>query len=86
MKLKMPPKNTLNILCLMLSVFVFMFGIWQHDIITVGYVWNGEHVKPFQSFIWKTTIGEAYDTTLLLEFAAYWLAVIAVWTWEHERK
>lgn len=65
---------------------IFYFGIWQHDLTAVSAVWgpgfchpNGRFADdPFECWIWKTTVGEAYNITLFLEYVAYSMNVAAV--------
>ena len=65
-----------------------MFSVWQWDIIVVNAVWQtpgfvavhqtGKYCDdPFQCFVWKTTIGRAYDTLLFLNHISVWLAFCA---------
>ena len=61
-----------------LIIFGTIFALWQLDIIVSGCVWHenpdgsgwawhdGAYAKAyFQCFLWKTTIGQAYDTLFL---------------------
>lgn len=84
-----------------LIIASLFFTIWQLDIILTGCVWweasptgmgwawygPGAYAKaPFQCFLWRTTIGQAYDTLFFLNFALPIIGAIiiflSVWTWE----
>jgi len=39
----------------------------------------------FQCFLWKTTVGQAYDTLLFLNFISFWLLFISLWFWRHKK-
>ena len=55
--------------------------------VCVGTMWQPEVAsRYFQCWLWKTTVGEAYDTTLFLIFAAYWLMFGALWFWNEGGK
>lgn len=76
------------------------FGIWQLDMIVSGPVWwsdsgigwshpNGAYANDyFQCFLWKTTVGMAYDVLFLVIFLSIVLSLIllfiSLWTWEDE--
>ena len=83
---------------LSLVVFGVLFGLWQLDIIVSGPVWhmnpdgsgwawhNGAYASAyFQCFLWRTTIGQAYDTLFLVIFisaiAGFVIAFISLWYW-----
>ena len=86
----------------MLSTFGSLFALWQLDIIVSGPVWwsssphgqgigwthlNGAYSNDyFQCFLWKTTIGQAYDTLFLLNFALPLIGLvilfISIWFWD----
>lgn len=82
-------------LCIVLGS---MFTLWQLDIIVSGPVWhvnldgsgwawhNGAYAAaPFQCFLWRTTIGAAYDTLFLLNWlvtlAGGVLIFLSLWYW-----
>lgn len=89
LRIKYIKKNILNIVGIMVSVFLFMFGIWQLDLICCPPVWKTGWCHPvgryaddyFQCFWWRTTIGEAYDILLFLIFISFWLLFISLVTW-----
>jgi len=76
------------IVMLVVSAFLQIFSLWQLDLIVCNPVWDTpdflEDLKRkgiteyqteyFQCFIWKTTIGQAYDTLFLINHLAYWVA------------
>ena len=85
-----------NIAGVMASLSLLLFSIWQLDIILTGPVWweaspegmgwtwygPGAYAKaPFQCFLWKTTIGQAYDTLFLLIFISFILQFVSVFFW-----
>ena len=83
-----------NIAGVMASLTLLLFSLWQLDIIvsgpvwwtdgTVGWQWNGPGAyadESFQCFLWKTTIGQAYDTLFLLIFISFILLFISVFFW-----
>jgi hypothetical protein len=85
-----------NIAGVMAALSLLLFSIWQLDIIVTGPVWweaspegmgwawygPGAYAKaPFQCFLWKTTIGQAYDTLFLLIFISFILQFVSVFFW-----
>ena len=80
-------KFSLNITGVIFAVFFFIFGIWQHELVCGGFVWaNPEiYMRTFQWFSWPvplvTTLGQAYDLTLFVEFLAFLLLFASLWTW-----
>lgn len=85
-----------NIAGMMAALSLLLFSIWQLDIIVTGPVWweaspegmgwawygPGAYTKaPFQCFLWKTTIGQAYDTLFLLIFIAFILQFVSLFFW-----
>jgi len=96
---KAKKKHALNIFGLILAFCLFFFAIWQLDIIVSGPVWweaspTGEgwswhgpgayQRSYFQCFIWRTTIGTAYDVLFMTLFVALILAVLSLWLWNDE--
>jgi hypothetical protein len=79
-----------------------LFALWQLDMIVTGPVWwssepmglgvgwshaVGAYANDyFQCFLWKTTIGQAYDTLFLIAYATPIIGAIiifiSVWYWE----
>lgn len=69
-----------------------IFSLWQLDIINVLPVWNTplfyEVMKQqnltkysdgyYQCFLWKTTIGRAYDILYLINSLTFWILFIAL--------
>ena len=57
-----------------------MFSVWQLDLIVVAPVWSYGWTQPqpryadqyFQCWIWRTTIGEAYDVLFFLNFISFY--------------
>ena len=71
--------------CFTGQLFGILFAVWQWDIIVTGCVWweasptgvgwawpgPGAYARaPFQCWLWRTTIGSAYDTLLFLIFVS----------------
>lgn len=96
-------KHLLNIIGIIIAfvtmVFGLVFGLWQLDMIVSGPVWWGDASQgwstpsryadqAFQCFIWKTTVGTAYDTLFLLIFLSGLLPSIllfaSLWFWDEE--
>jgi hypothetical protein len=80
-------KHFLNILGLIFASALLIWSIWQHELIVGGYIWSSPEVynATFQWFsvpVLKTTIGQAYDLTLLCTFIAYILGLLSLWFWE----
>lgn len=90
-------KNVIGI-SLGISIIIFgtLFGLWQLDIIVSGPVWYGSNDYGwsydhryaddyFQCFLWKTTIGEAYDTLFLITYISPIIGVViiamSIWYW-----
>lgn len=89
---KKPSKKETRILALFVFLIVsfsilHMFSIWQLDIICVTPVWNTQRFIqevngniysqcPFQCWLWRTTIGEAYDILFFLNFLSFYGTII----------
>lgn len=87
---KEPKKISLAIFLVVSFTVLHMFSVWQLDLILVNPVWNTQAFiqavdgnvysqSPFQCWLWKTTIGEAYDTLFFLNFLSFY-GVIAAFT------
>jgi hypothetical protein len=88
-------RNLPNIAAVVLAAFLHIFSLWQLDLISVLPVWNTplflvvmqqQSVSVysrayFQCFIWKTTVGQAYDTLFMINFLSFWLLFLALWFW-----
>jgi hypothetical protein len=94
--------SIVNLAGIITSVCILFFSIWQLDIIVSGPVWwssgeygtgtgwshpNGAYANDyFQCFIWKTTIGQAYDTLFMLIFIAFIVMFLSAYLWpKHNR-
>jgi hypothetical protein len=92
----------LNLAGIIAAVCILFFSIWQLDIIVSGPVWwsSGEYGTGigwshpegayandyFQCFVWKTTIGQAYDTLFMLIFIAFIIMFLSAYFWpKHNR-
>jgi len=84
---KAKPKTLALLIFLTVNFAILhMFSVWQLDLICAGPVWNYGWKppepryadQPFQCWIWKTTIGEAYDTLFFLNFISYWGTLITL--------
>jgi len=94
--------NVLGIVAsFLIGLIIPMFCIWQWDMIVTGPVWweasptgvgwhwdgpGGYFRAPFQCFIWRTTVGGAYDTLLFVLFSSIIASLIlmfaSIWTWK----
>lgn len=86
-------KHMLNVCGIIIAFCMFFFGIWQLDLIVSGPVWwysgsvgwshfNGAYANDyFQCFLWKTTIGRAYDTLFLIMFLSLVVLFVSLWFW-----
>jgi hypothetical protein len=82
-----------NIAGIMAALSLLLFSLWQLDLIVSGAVWwseggigwshpNGAYADDdFQCFLWKTTVGQAYDTLFLLIFVSFILLFVSVFFW-----
>lgn len=69
-----------------LCIVVHQFAIWQLDLICVRPVWEPGWCHPigryaddyFQCWLWKTTVGEAYDTLLFLNFISFFGLILVL--------
>jgi hypothetical protein len=82
---KSKPKTFAALVFLIVSFAILhMFSVWQLDIICVDPVWKYGWKQPepryadqpFQCWLWRTTIGEAYDTLLFLNFVGFYGTVV----------
>jgi hypothetical protein len=82
---------------IMTAMSLLFFSLWQLDLIVSGPVWWSEggvgwsHPRGayaddyFQSFVWKTTVGQAYDTLFLLIFISFIVLFVSVFFWPRKR-
>lgn len=91
-------RNLVNIIAAVSAAFLHIFSLWQLDLINVLPVWNTPvflvvlqqlsvdvYSKAyFQCFVWKTTVGQAYDTLFMVNFLSFWLLFLALWFWKEE--
>ncbi|MDR1992627.1 MAG: hypothetical protein LBQ98_03885 [Nitrososphaerota archaeon] len=86
-----------NLAGIIASVCILFFSIWQLDMIVSGPVWwsseeqgmgygwshpNGAYANDyFQCFMWKTTIGQAYDTLFMLIFISFIVMFLSAYFW-----
>ncbi|HMK94651.1 MAG TPA: hypothetical protein VK536_04530 [Candidatus Limnocylindrales bacterium] len=85
-----------NLTGVMIAMGLLFFSLWQLDLIVSGPVWwqsssngagwswpgPGAYAKEyFQCFIWKTTIGQAYDTLFMLIFIAFIILFASAFFW-----
>lgn len=87
-------KHGVNICLIILAAFLLIFGLWQLDLIVSGPVWYGgsdygwSHASSryaddyFQCWLWKTTIGGAYDVLFFTIFGSFWVLFAGLWTWK----
>jgi hypothetical protein len=61
-----------------------MFSVWQLDLIVSPPVWSYGWTQPspryadqyFQCWLWRTTVGEAYDVLFFLNFASFYGVIV----------
>jgi hypothetical protein len=90
----------LNIAGIMTAMGLLFFSLWQLDMIVSGPVWWESSPKGqgwswsgpgaysndyFQCFLWKTTIGQAYDTLFLLIFISFIVLFASAFFWPRWR-
>lgn len=93
-------RAVLNIAGIMAAIGLLFFSLWQLDLIVSGPVWweaspygqgwswpgPGAYSNDyFQSFLWKTTIGQAYDTLFLLIFISFIILFASAFFWPQLR-
>jgi hypothetical protein len=90
----------LNLAGVMTALGLLFFSLWQLDIIVSGPVWHqnpdgtgwfwpgpGPYANNyFQCFLWKTTIGEAYDTLFMLIFISFIILFASAFFWPRARR
>ena len=89
-------RAVLNIAGIMAALGLLFFSLWQLDMIVSGPVWwasspygqgwswsgPGPYADNyFQCFLWKTTIGQAYDTLFLLIFISFIVLFASAFFW-----
>lgn len=89
-----------NLIGVMTSLGLLFFSLWQLDLIVSGPVWwessstgtgwswagPGAYANDyFQCFLWKTTVGQAYDTFFLLIFIAFIVLFASAFFWPREK-
>lgn len=85
-----------NLAGVMVAVGLLFFSLWQLDIIVSGPVWweaspggqgwswpgPGAYANDyFQCFVWKTTVGQAYDTLFMLIFISFIVLFASAFFW-----
>jgi heme/copper-type cytochrome/quinol oxidase subunit 2 len=90
----------LNIGGIMTAMGLLFFSLWQLDLIVSGPVWwesspkgqgwswNGPGAYSndyFQCFLWKTTVGQAYDTLFMLIFISFIVLFASAFFWPRWR-
>jgi hypothetical protein len=90
----------LNLAGVMFSIGLLFFSLWQLDLIVSGPVWwESSAIGPgwswpgpgayaneyFQCFVWKTTIGQAYDTLFMLIFISFIVLFASAFFWPRTR-
>jgi hypothetical protein len=93
-------RAVLNIAGIMTAIGLLFFSLWQLDMIVSGPVWwesspygqgwswsgPGAYSKDyFQCFLWKTTVGQAYDTLFLLIFISFIILFASAFFWPRLR-
>ena len=79
-------KHALNMIVLVIATAMFIWSVWQHELLVIGYIWSNPNVYNaiFQWFsvpALRSTIGQAYDLTLFFTFLALILSDLALWFW-----
>jgi len=92
--------SIINLAGVMAAMGLLFFSLWQLDLIVSGPVWwqaspggagwswpgPGAYSKDyFQCFLWKTTIGQAYDTLFMLVFISFIVLFASAFFWPHAR-
>ncbi len=90
----------LNLIGVMVGLGLLFFSLWQLDLIVSGPVWwasspsgqgwswsgPGAYADSyFQCFLWKTTIGQAYDTLFLMIFISFLVVFASAFFWPRVR-
>ncbi|MCW3995935.1 MAG: hypothetical protein NWE98_07270 [Candidatus Bathyarchaeota archaeon] len=88
-----------NLAGVMTALGLLFFSLWQLDLIVSGPVWWSDGYqgwsyagpgpyadKPFQCFLWKTTIGQAYDTLFMLIFISFIVLFASAYFWPRSKK
>ncbi len=83
-----------NLIGVMVAMGLLFFSLWQLDLIVSGPVWwsGGGHGWSwpgpgpysddyFQCYLWKTTIGQAYDTLFMLIFISFIIVFASAFFW-----
>jgi uncharacterized membrane protein len=93
--------SILNLAGIMVAIGLLFFSLWQLDLIVsgpvwwqsspngVGWSWHGPGAYAndyFQCFIWKTTVGQAYDAFFMLIFISFILLFASAFFWPRSRE
>jgi hypothetical protein len=84
-----------NLAGVVAGVCILFFSLWQLDLIVSGPVWHqnpdgsgwywpgpGPYADDyFQCFVWKTTVGQAYDTLFMLIFISFIVLFLSAYFW-----
>ena len=89
----------LNLVGVMVAMGMLFFSLWQLDLIVSGPVWwqsnangggwswpgPGAYANDyFQCFLWKTTVGQAYDTFFALIFISFIVLFASAFFWPRQ--
>ena len=91
----------LNLAGVITAVCLLFFSLWQLDLIVSGPVWwssspygqgygwshpSGAYSNDyFQCFVWKTTIGQAYDTLFMVIFISFIIMFASAYFWPRKQ-
>lgn len=91
----------INLIGVMVGIGLLFFSLWQLDLIVSGPVWWAESATGsgwswngpgayadsyFQCFLWKTTVGQAYDTLFMLIFISFIVIFASAFFWPWHAK
>jgi hypothetical protein len=90
----------INLIGIMVAIGLLFFSLWQLDLIVSGPVWwassptgpgwswpgPGAYADSyFQSFLWQTTVGQAYDTLFMMIFISFIVVFASAFFWPKGR-
>lgn len=77
-------KHLLNVLALVIGICIYGWGVWQHDVLVAPRI-SDFYTGNFEFFTGiRSSVGFAYNITLLIQTIGVILLPLAIWFWEDE--
>jgi len=82
----MDKKHIPNVVLIFISTFIFAWSVWQHDVLVAPRM-TDFYTGQFEFFTGiRTSVGFAYNATLVTLFVGYVLGLAALWFWNDSKE